>query len=372
MTTFNPYRFLSEDNSVIANRTIEIWDHDGSKLPDNVADAQLRLSTRTTEGRNTENYHKRKKRGELLPLTYFRQTEVKSEQEFQFDLKYSPTSYRQVCNWTTLGTFEPPTQESVNLKLGYDVSYFVQAAAAKIYSSGWDALTFMAELRQTVSMFRNFAKNLYSNASSGKLENIWLEGRYGWRTLLYDIEDINKMLQNVDTQRKRFRESVGTSIREREITTVPGSLGGAGTYDMIWTDEYYIGLRGTVVADITPPDFAFNPITTAWELKTLSFVTDWLVNVGQYLEAMSFLTFASQHYAAGGHEVTILRKGEITNVTPATNWSMTLSGSAEAYRRTTVRSPTQVSTNPLLQLRLDSFKVADLVALTVQALRGKS
>jgi hypothetical protein len=229
----------------------------------------------------------------------------------------------------------------------------------------------MAELRQTVSMFRNFAKNLYKNASSGKLENIWLEGRYGWRTLLYDIEDINKMLQNVDTQRKRFKESVGTSIREQEIVTVGVSLGGAGSCEMTQTDEYYIGLRGTVVADITPPDFAFNPITTAWELKTLSFVTDWLINVGQYLEAMSFLTFSSAYYAAGGHEVIIYRMVEVASVTPATGWSLSVTGQAESVRSLTVRSPTQVSTNPLLQLRLDAYKVTDLVALTVQAIRRK-
>lgn len=369
--TTGSYRYLSEDNSTDYTVVTNFWDHGGVKAADITWVSVDEVDVKSTEGRNLPKYHARKKRGELLPLTYFRQEKIGAQQFFATDMTYNPTGYRKLClrrNADASQVFGPGLEMMQEFVAGYPTEYFVQAAAAKIYSSGWDALTFMAELRQTVAMFRNFVSNFAKNASSGKLENIWLEGRYGWRTLMYDVEDINKMLTNIDSKRSRFKESVGTTVKEVITTPTIWGLAEGGVVNLTRTDNIYIGVRGTVVADITPPDLAFNPITTAWELKTLSFVVDWLWNVGQFLEAMSFLTFSSEHYAAGGHQIDVIRQYTVDSVTPHTNWSFTCSGRADFFRSWTIRTPTQVSTNPLLQLRLDSLKVLDLVALATQAL----
>jgi len=363
-------RYLENDQSTVFDLSIQFWEHDGTKQPDYSWEAEDVLDKIYTEGRDLPEYHKRKKRGELLPITYFRQEEIKRETHVAFDMQYNSSSYRKLCQRRT-GNIWPYPEEAMMQEFvdGYPTEYFVQAAAAKIYSSGWDALTFMAELRQTYAMFSNFVGNFAKNASSGKLENIWLEGRYGWRTLMYDIEDINKMLQNIDAKRTRFKESVGTTVKEVIQTPFLWGQAEGGNVDFTRTDTIFIGLRGTVVADVEPPDLSFNPITTAWELKTLSFVVDWIVNVGQFLEAMSFLIISTQHYAAGGREISVIREYTIDSVTPHSGWSYTCEGRSDSFRRWTMRIPTTVSNNPLLQLRLDGWKALDLVSLAVQAFR---
>lgn len=247
-----------------------------------------------------------------------------------------------------------------------DSTYFVQAAAAKLYSSGWDTLTFTAELTKTIVMFRGFISRITQLALSGKLESLWLEGRYGWRTLWYDMKDIDKAIQNLDEGRKRFRDKVGTTIsgsstRVDSIITSYGTL----TLNTAYTDK--IGIRGTVVADIEPPRFQFNPITTAWELMRLSFVVDWVINVGQFLEGLSFLALAREYTAAGGLSIT--RKYSQTSSLALTagcfgNWNTSSEGEGTLVRRV----PSSVSTIPLPKLRLDGFKVLDLIALLIQAI----
>jgi hypothetical protein len=366
-TTFNEDRFLFRDLSGTRVRTIHVTSSGDSSSVQ--ATFVHPLYKETTRGKNLKDFHKRKKAGELLPLTAFFQDHDESSQEFSYQLSTENGLYSQSTDWTPLGVYSRPSDESMQLKADYSTEYFVQAAAAKIYSSGWDSLTFLLELRQTVAMFRNFIKNFMRHLKSGQIENIYLEGRYGWRTLLYDIQDINKMISSIDSERRRFKESVGTNLRETEESFASAGFGAAGTARLKVVDEYFIGLRGTVVADIEPPKVAFNPITTAWELMTLSFVVDWILNVGQWLESMSFLALSSRHYAASGHEVICIRKATVEDVKPSPGWNLSVSGEANSYRKWTLRTPTQVSYNPLIQLRLDGFKVLDLVSLVLQALK---
>jgi len=256
------------------------------------------------------------------------------------------------------------------LAQGLDYDYYVQAVAAKIYSNGWDALTFTAELTKTVAMFRGFVGRVIRQASSPKgLASLWLEGRYGWRTLAYDLIDIDKAIRNLDDGRKRYRDRVGGNTSQY-LTTTHTNGAAWGTLTCTAHINRKIGVRGTIVADIEPPRFGFNPVTTAWELITLSFVIDWIVNVGQFLEAMSFLALSRAYVAAGG----IMIEDDITqtssfakagNVSPG-YWSLQTHAKATFIRRI----PSAVDPIPLPKLRIGALKVGDLVALLVQKVLG--
>jgi hypothetical protein len=248
--------------------------------------------------------------------------------------------------------------------------YYVQAAAAKIYSQGWDALTFGAELSKTVVMFRSFLTRWASLARSGKLESLWLEGRYGWRPLVYDMKDINKAINNLNEGRKRYRDSVGSTTTKtwKQINTI-NAVYGVLTCTTTYTDTF--GIRGSIVADIEPPRIQFNPITTAWELMKLSFVVDWVLNIGQFLESLSFLALQREYYAAAGFQV---KRSYIqtSNFVPAVGCLGTWYTDSRGEATLTQRIPTSVSTIPLPKLRLGAFKVLDLVALFLQAVtRGR-
>lgn len=325
-------------------------------------------------GVNTPGYHQKVKRGELLPITAFTKGKDRGSQNFSYSLEYDDgeSTYSQTTDWTTFDVLHPVSSGEISDAISPyldQIEYYVQASAAKIYSSGWDALTFVVELRRTVSMFRDFVKNLLNNISSGRLENSWLEGRYGWRTLLYDIEDIQKALTSLSDKRTRFRESSGTQVSWDTFSSPVKTMGGAGSITFSQRTSYQIGLRGTVVADISPPLFAFNPVTTIWEATRLSFVIDWVFNVGQFLESLSFLALSQQYYAGGGYQVLAERNISVGSTSPNQYWNISVSGDAQYNYDLVLRTPMSVSTKPLFNLRLDELKVADLLALLLQQLR---
>lgn len=323
-------------------------------------------------GYDLPQYNKRLRRGELLPLTPWVQEELYSTQSFAYNLKYNSglgVQYEQDCAWTPvptgLGTISFASVES---KL-YDTSEYVQAAAAKIYSRGWDALTFVAELGQAVRMFQKMGLRMAAYGADivkkGLVEKPLLELRYGWRTLVYDLIDLYKVLTHLDDHRQRFRESVGATLHEQNVELMSWVLGGAGSVPVTITDDYEIGLRGTVVADIEPPKFAFNPIVTGHELIPYSFVLDWFINVGRWLNSLSFLVLQSQHYAAAGWQITVERTVTVGTPTQNQYWTVSCSGTGNGRYVYTKRTPTTIPLTPLVSVNLDVAKVLDVLALVL-------
>lgn len=327
------------------------------------------LDYRVSEGRDTPNYHARKRKGELLPLTYWRQFKVKGSASGISTLEYYEADQVTlkntdiILNWNPFDAYwaisESELQEWIS---DAEYSYYVQAAAAKIASSGWDALTFVAELSKTIHMFRTFVKNIIARSTDLRVDKSWLEARYGWRTLWYDIEDINKALKNLNGERKRFKESIGSNT-STTVERIEPIVWGSGTRNLRIVDTVEVGVRGTVVADIDPPDFSFNPVITSWELFTFSFVIDWVVNVGQFLEALSFIALSSNHVAAGGLNVKLNRFVHIQDIEWAPRYGGSQAAEATCNAELTIRHPTTVPLRPLSKLRLDAFKIMDLVAL---------
>jgi hypothetical protein len=241
-----------------------------------------------------------------------------------------------------------------------------------LYSKGWDALTFIAEIGQLRRMFSGVVKKLDSlsrGKSPGELYNLWLEGRYGWRVLLYDIRDLHEVLSQSNERRTRYRESKGLTVSGSSsvysTSTSSGIIEGVSS-DVSWTGN----LRGTVVSDIEIPDFQFNPITTAWELVRLSFVVVWLLIVGQALEASSFLLISSNYKAGAGYkfDFDLNQTLSLAGVTGTTICHAN-DGSGTAHAEVIKRVPSVVSGLPRMKLRLDEWKIIDLVSLVAQRLR---
>lgn len=339
----------------------------------------------STEGWDIDNYHARKKRGDLLPHTPFTQVEYTAERESTSMYDVTVGNSRQTIEqWIGVSGKETSYLDEMDYDLP-DLHYFVQSAAANIYSSGHDTLTFLAELKQARRMFERlvprFVETLQRILRDAKLSNwkaltmtlsnLWLEGRYGWRTLVMDLEDLSEVLQNIDEKRKRYSERSGTSFTD--ITSDSGTrVHGETQTSWIRTISYDISVRGSVTADISPPKFAFNPVTTAWELTRLSFVIDWLLDVGQALESLSFLALSSEHTASIGYNVDKRVDIACTLEDAPGGTAYTVDGGTSTYTSKhvwTSRSPTTVSSIPHLKLRLNAWKVVDLLALIRQALK---
>jgi hypothetical protein len=250
-----------------------------------------------------------------------------------------------------------------------DLSYVVQQSAAAIYSQGWDALTFVAELKQLRRMLSGVADKLdrlTRGKSPGMIYNLWLEGRYGWRTLRYDVDDFVEFLGSTNDGRARFRASRGFDISgswTQYVEEVSAGLKTGRSSDISWTGS----ARGTVVADIDVPEIRFNPLTTAWEVTRLSFVVDWLLNVGQALEATTFLLLAKAYVAGAGYKIDFdLERTYSSNGVTGSQVVYHDDGHCSGTARVTKRDPASVGVLPRLRLRLDKWKVVDLLSLVLQ------
>lgn len=329
-------------------------------------------------GVNTPGYFRKLRNGDLIPYTFWEQFTTTTSVEGYLDYVNLPNDWR---NYSLDKNFYPDSSSGLWLqdttlwmsKVGLkqsDLDSLVQAAASKIYSSGWDAGTFFAELHKVVRMFRNVLKNLIRTFSDPKFVfRTWLEGRYGWRILYFDILDIQRAYDNLDNQRRRFKERVGFDEEWVGIHSVLNS-GAATDRTFVYNDVIQYGIRGSVIADISIPKADFNPILTAWEITPWSFVIDWFVSIGRALEAMAFLNLATQYSACTGTSVVWTR--ELSHVSHV--WKNDWSDNGSWHKmvcemRRVNRHPTSVSKLPSLDVNLNAFKVMDLIALFFSVFR---
>jgi len=341
-----------------------------------------------TEGWTTPGYWRRVKKGELLPHTAFRQFKSTFTRDGDYKaVEKIPGSpdYLNTTTWSDGWAFGPGKLLEANLTphiANVDTGYFVQQAAAQIMD-GFDALTFLVELKQLREMFVNIAKGIIQLATDAKRSkrqmskmgqkawDVWLEGRYAWRVLYYDIVSFNEALKQYKEARTRFTERAGMTYTNVETSTGYECSHSQRT-DWVCEDTISVSLRGSVTADIDPPEFQFNPVQTIYETITLSFVLDWALNVGQALAAINFLLLNTSYSASGGVKVRIAR-----NVTsemmgacganPSYFYDQDVWVKAQGEAELCIRTPTTVSFLPKLNpMILDSTKIMDLIALMRQ------
>jgi len=136
------------------------------------------------------------------------------------------------------------------------------------------------------------------------LESLWMEYRYGWRPLFADLEGAVKAIEkrlSGELDRPFLTVRAKSERRFAASTTVSANAG--MQCDYLATGEVSVSATCRVrmdalVTDALPRklvDVGINdPLLVAWELATLSFVVDWVVGVGRFLDglnAMQGLTF---------------------------------------------------------------------------------
>lgn len=334
-------------------------------------------------GYETPHFHAKKRSGQLIPPTNWRQEHTTGKiKTASWSVTNTPSNY---VMWND-GLLPPPWIEAAldwnrvrswtdaDLEERADISYekigrdVVQKAAAGIYTrNSWDGLTFVAELHKVKRMFKNLLKDVYKMGPN-ELSKMWLEGRYGWRILLYDLEDITHQIKRIDDSRVRYKRRSGQSgvYKNIDLHTIEA---GPGVFVYSHADEINWSIRGSIIADIEPPRVAFNLVVTGWELITASFVIDWIFNIGQWLETLSFLSLTNNYVAARGIQFDWKTITTVNSFTPTGDFSAgEVSYYAECSKTFTRRLPTSVSKLPHFGYDLDVIKLVDLWALLVRVL----
>jgi hypothetical protein len=318
-------------------------------------------------GQDIPQYFARKAKGELLPLTPFSYFDMTGEVIGDLETWYSTSHYtyskgRVFTSLWRLGEADLETYYAEVDKTMLPI--YVQKAASDAYSQGHDTLTFLVELKKSLALFGNLQERFRALLQAKNVARNWLEYRYGWRILYYDVIDIQKTLANLNGERERVSQHAGNSLPTRTVTDYDSV--DWGWYDIRWVAHTVldVSLRGSVVADFEPPKFQFNPFVTGWELIKFSFIVDWFLNVGQWLQALSFAALATNYFAATGVKISATRYSGVDwmgNFQSGVTATTSMSGLSQASY--TVRTPTSVDLSPQINVRLDVPKLLDIGAL---------
>lgn len=137
-------------------------------------------------------------------------------------------------------------------------------------------------------------KDLLGNKkpSSKMLADGWLELQYGWLPLLKDVEAGAQMLAhhlNVP-MRQSYRVSVRKEINSTRISQVGYNPLHKATGTCVKTHRKSIIARIEEKGSIPQLLGLTNPELVAWELVPYSFVADWFIPIGDWLQARAFVS----------------------------------------------------------------------------------
>lgn len=321
-------------------------------------------------GWNVPGFNKLMSQGSIIPMTPWNQ---ESRSGYVESSSWNYTTTANGHQWCDAGRPIRDewiiTREQLLAHVPDTYDQYVNEAAAKIYTQSFDALTSLAEMKQTLRLFTSLAKRLAKlewprNWRSVSCE--WLQYRYGWRVFVYELQDLINVLTDFDETRTRFSERAGyteTSTIQDYLRTPYGHFAIGGTTDDVVT----VSMRGAVVADIEIPKFSFNPLLTGWEKIPFSFVLDWFINVGKTLAAISFACTQRAYTASAGYRVEINRTyhHEIVD-TESSFESGVATCDAVSTGYVEVRRPCRITYTPRFILRINPLKIVDLLGLIAQ------
>jgi len=125
--------------------------------------------------------------------------------------------------------------------------------------------------------------------------DLWLEYKYGWVPLLSDVHGAVQALHEREKEGNRVRVAVKSGAKSEDYEKITGAgfplVGLNATLDVQRKTKHRCMVRLDYVKSDSPwaPWSSLgitNPLTVAWELLPWSFVADWFVPVGAYLDIL--------------------------------------------------------------------------------------
>lgn len=262
----------------------------------------------------TPGYFALKKSGKPMPVNPLTMTGVKVVRDFgtwQWDWtyksRYGPRSSSKAYSGNLCWSYQrqvPDFPALPSSSISEDV--VLQEALAKARTPSFDAGTFAAELSKTMDLILGFRKRLFKTLADIRrnpkfahkpLADAWLEYRYGWRILSYDIEEINASLAKLKEiplgyHRYTAHESSQTSTPSVSSDSIsPLMSPQVGTSAGYWfynTSTQRVDVRAGVAVEGVARDIYFvDPLVTTWEIIPFSFILDWFFNLGEMIQAWS-------------------------------------------------------------------------------------
>lgn len=129
-------------------------------------------------------------------------------------------------------------------------------------------------------------KKAHQRLEAGDIPGAWLSLIYGWRPLLQDIYEAMNAFE------ARSNQARGVVVRKRKTTKTPAQdLGWANNpdYARTWTSQSVtVTYKVTFLENLSAARTLglSNPAAVLWEKLPYSFVVDWALPIGQYLDSL--------------------------------------------------------------------------------------
>lgn len=181
-----------------------------------------------------------------------------------------------------------------------------------------------------------------------KVSSAWLELQYGWIPLCKDIYSMSKQIVNMDKPRKRrlyVNKYIGWNADTHPNFTITGT-GRTGKQIIAYVTE-----------DIPSWPEALglmDPELVAWELVPFSFVADWFIPVGNWLQARAFASRAKGEFVITSYTRFAWRIGESKRISFSDGTSCSSIPQNLGWSRKMALTRTVV--NSLPQIPLPSFQ----------------
>lgn len=363
-----------------------------------------RSSLETTSDTVTPGYFAKVKKGQVLPVNPFSTSkwEVMTDKLFVNAGVRGPKDilgYHSFVTYDYNGPFTsslpsdsflpPATSQFNTVAMG-------QQALEKARSRAWDAMTTVAELGKTQSLLVQALSSLRRRTelildamgrrsrrrrpTYGELlsefSSMWLEARYGWRLLYFDIVAVQEAVGSLGDVNDIVRYTV-TQDRELDTVFTPW-YNPAGHLFTRWKVEGRSKCRvGTLLEVELNADIQFDPLVTVYELIPFSFVVDWFLTTGSIVQAFSPFGRPKSQQAFVSYETEYTLTGEarledvsFNGVPQSYSWKTVLCD-ASVTRVLKTRDPTGISPIPQFRLRLGAFEAVDLAAIAFGILYRK-
>lgn len=252
-----------------------------------------------------------------------------------------------------------------------DFSLFVTEALSNLAKRYFDLGTFYAELRKTIRMFQQLLTRfieLVKSYSPDKIIDAWLQIRYGFRPLYYDMLSFMKTMSSWGQEYMIYSERVGRSFNFETVHDYTLFSGAVGMQRKIIGR---VSGRGNVYTRFRPSSLRIAPITTAWEVVTFSFIVDWFFSVGDFLTSLEAEMEFPDYMSSGGYKIDYEIKIKSTSLT-IPGFSVTqFDCVAESSGYVVKRFPQGPQSMPTFRPNLNILKLTDLLAILIKLIRGR-
>jgi hypothetical protein len=242
-----------------------------------------------------------------------------------------------------------------------------------------DLLTTLVEAHKTIDMLLHARKrflSLISDMRKGGFTSVkaaassWLEFRYGWRILGYDIQNANDFY-NTPIRGNILTGRAGDSVRERTNFVSSVSTNYYANYDWCSQVDRDLSIRANAAVkyDLESINALTSPFTTAWETIPYSFVADWFVSVGDAISAWDVLRRSIEHNASISYKMNESGSAQVKNVTLGVGTYANdpyCTGNASHTSEFKYREPRSFDAGlPEWRVRLTSGRILDAAALLI-------